>query len=92
MWNLLKTWIVLIIALALAIPVANWVLYRLSAIDGDLGGPLVLADHLLSALVAAIVAAVWFSLLAIVVGRLTSRTVALFVYGMAWTFIAYRSM
>lgn len=92
MWNLIKTWIVLIITLVLAIPVANWTLHQLSAIDGDPGSPLVLADHLFSALLAAVGASIWFGLLALVAGRLTSRTVALFVYGLAWTFVTYRSM
>lgn len=92
MLNTLKSWFATLVAAAVALPVAVWTHGRLDALNGVAGAPLVLADDPTGSLVAALVAAVCFLVIAVVVGRLTNRTLALFLYGVGWTFVAYRSM
>lgn len=92
MLKLLISWLVTIAAGALAVPIADWTLHRMTSLDGAAGSPLVLADAPLVAVSTAIVAAIAFGLLALGAGRLTNRIVGLFVYGLGWIFVTYRSM
>lgn len=88
----LKQWTVVILAGALAWPVASWLLNAMHTIDGRSGVPIVLAESVVGALIAAIVGAVIFGALSFLVGRVTNRYLGMLTFGLCWLIVSRRSV
>ncbi|MFG0329429.1 MAG: hypothetical protein ACF8PN_05955 [Phycisphaerales bacterium] len=91
MLDAIKQWILFIIAVALAVPVANWALAGFEGPHGRDGVPMLLAASPFGAIIRMLVASAWFGLLAVVTGVLSHRYTGAFVFGFLWIVIAYRT-
>ncbi len=88
MRDTIKQFVLVLIGLLLAIPVAGWTLRGMYSLDGLQGMPLVLCEHPVAALFRIMVAMLWFAGLAIIIGRLSHRYTGLLVFGIGWTLVA----
>ncbi len=90
MFDALKQWVAVITGAVMAWPVATWVLHGMHTSDGRVGAPLSVASPLGGALLAAVLGAIAFGVISLVVGRVTNRYTGMLMYGLCWVIIARR--
>ena len=90
MLQALKPWLVVVLALALAFPIADWAENGFEAFNGQVGVPLVVSDSVADATTHFLGATAAFGLIALVAGWLTQRYTGMLVYGLCWIVVAMR--
>lgn len=83
--------IVVVVGIA-AFPVASWVVAGLQTANGATGGPLLMADHGVAAMLRVLLAFAAFGALALAAGRLTHRDTGVFALGLTWILVCIETM